>query len=218
MATEIVREWKARTGLDIHESYGMTESAAMVTYNHYYRHVVGSVGTPIDLVEVQIRDFDGAGLKKGESGEICICGPNVTRGYLNNPAETKAAFWGEWFRSGDIGYFDADGYLFIVDRLKDMIITGGENVYPREVEEALYTHPDVQECAVVGLPDKEYGERVTAFIIAKKDLKPDPAELKAYLKTKLAGFKVPKEYIQVDELPKNPAGKILKREIRKLFA
>jgi len=218
MATEIVREWKARTGLDIHESYGMTESAAMVTYNHYYRHVIGSVGTPIDLVEVQIRDFDGAVLNKGESGEICICGPNVTRGYLNNPAETKAAFWGEWFRSGDIGYFDEDGYLFIVDRLKDMIITGGENVYPREVEEALYTHPDVQECAVVGLPDKEYGERVTAFIIAKKDLKPDPAELKAYLKTKLAGFKVPKEYIQVDELPKTPAGKILKREIRKLFA
>ena len=218
MATEIVREWKARTGLDIHESYGMTESAAMVTYNHYYRHVVGSVGTPIDLVEVQIRDFDGAGLKKGESGEICICGPNITRGYLNNPAETKAAFWGEWFRSGDIGYFDEDGYLFIVDRLKDMIITGGENVYPREVEEALYTHPDVQECAVVGLPDKEYGERVTAFIIAKQDIKPDPAALKAYLKTKLAGFKVPKEYIQVDELPKNPAGKILKREIRQQFA
>jgi long-chain acyl-CoA synthetase len=217
MAMEVVREWKARTGLDIHESYGMTESAAMVTYNHYYRHVVGSVGTPVDLVEVQIRDFEGAVLKQGEAGEICISGPNITKGYLNNPAETKAAFWGNWFRSGDIGYFDEDGYLFIVDRLKDMIITGGENVYPREVEEILYTRPEVQECAVVGLPDREYGERVTAFIIAQKGRKPDPAALKAYLKTHLAGFKVPKEFIVVDEFPKNPAGKILKREIRKQF-
>ncbi len=217
MATEVVREWKARTGLDIHESYGMTESAAMVTYNHYYRHVVGSVGTPVDLVEVQIRDFEGTVLKQGEAGEICICGPNITKGYLNNPAETSAAFRGNWFRSGDIGYFDEDGYLFIVDRLKDMIITGGENVYPREVEEILYARPEVQECAVVGLPDKEYGERVTAFIVAQTGQKPDPAALKAYLKTRLAGFKVPKEYILVDELPKNPAGKLLKREIKKQF-
>ena len=217
MATEIVREWKARTGLAIHESYGMTESAAMVTYNHYYRHVVGSVGTPIDLVEVQIRDFEGKALKAGEPGEICICGPNITQGYLNNPAETNAAFRGNWFRSGDIGYFDEDGYLFIVDRLKDMIITGGENVYPREVEEILYTRPEVLECAVVGLPDKEYGERVTAFIVAKEDRHPDPSALKAYLKTHLAGFKVPKEFIVVDELPKNPAGKLLKREIKRQF-
>jgi long-chain acyl-CoA synthetase len=218
MAMEVVREWKTRTGLDIHESYGMTESAAMVTYNHYYRHVVGSVGTPVDLVEVQIRDFEGTALKQGEAGEICISGPNITKGYLNNPAETKAAFRGNWFRSGDIGYFDEDGYLFLVDRMKDMIITGGENVYPREVEEILYTRPEVQECAVVGLPDKEYGERVTAFIVSQKGRQPDPAELKVFLKKHLAGFKVPKTYIVVDELPKNPAGKILKREIKKQFA
>jgi long-chain acyl-CoA synthetase len=152
MAREVVREWKTRTGLDIHESYGMTESASMVTYNHYYRHVVGSVGTPVSLIEVQIRDFDGNVLEPGRQGEICICGSNITKGYLNNPAETQKAFWGDWFRSGDIGLFDDDGYLYIVDRLKDMIITGGENVYPREVEELLYTRPDVLECAVVGLP------------------------------------------------------------------
>jgi long-chain acyl-CoA synthetase len=217
MAIEVVREWKKRTGLDIHESYGMTESAAMVTYNHYYRHVVGSVGTAVDLVEVQIRDFEGTVLEKGEAGEICICGPNITKGYLNNPAETKAAFWENWFRSGDIGYFDEDGYLFIVDRLKDMIITGGENVYPREVEEILYTRPEVQECAVVGLPDKEYGERVTAFIIARKGQEPDPVALKAFLKRRLAAFKVPKEFILVDALPQNPAGKLLKREIKKWY-
>jgi long-chain acyl-CoA synthetase len=218
MAAEVVRAWKARTGLDIYESYGMTESAAMVTYNHEYRHVVGSVGTPIDLVEVQIRDSGGNRLEAGQQGEICICGPNMTKGYLNHPAETRAAFWGHWFRSGDIGYFDANGYLYIVDRLKDMIITGGENVYPREVEEVLYSHPDVLECAVVGLPDKEYGERVTAFIIPAKGRQPDPAELKSYLKARLAGFKVPKAFLGVDELPKSPAGKVLKREIKKRFS
>jgi long-chain acyl-CoA synthetase len=217
MAAEVVREWKTRTGLDIYESYGMTESAAMVTYNHEYRHVVGSVGTPIDLVEVQIRDSEGNRVEAGEQGEICICGPNITKGYLNHPAETRSAFWGNWFRSGDIGYFDADGYLYIVDRLKDMIITGGENVYPREVEEILYSHPDVLECAVVGLPDKEYGERVTAFIIPPKGRQPDPAKLKSFLKTHLAGFKVPKAFFIVDELPKSPAGKLLKREIKKRF-
>ncbi|MGD9282838.1 MAG: AMP-binding protein [Desulfobacterales bacterium] len=217
MAAEVVREWKTRTGLDIYESYGMTESAAMVTYNHEYRHVVGSVGTPIDLVEVQIRDSEGNRVEAGQQGEICICGPNITKGYLNHPAETRSAFWGNWFRSGDIGYFDADGYLYIVDRLKDMIITGGENVYPREVEEILYSHPDVLECAVVGLPDKEYGERVTAFIIPPKGRQPDPAKLKSFLKTLLAGFKVPKAFFIVDELPKSPAGKLLKREIKKRF-
>ena len=218
MASEVVRQWKTRTGLDIYESYGMTESAAMVTYNHYHHHIVGSVGTPIALVEVQIRDLDGKLLKRGEEGEICIFGPNITKGYLNNPEETQAAFRGKWYRSGDIGYFDEDGYLFIVDRLKDMIITGGENVYPREVEEILYTRSEIQECAVVGLPDPEYGERVTAFIIPHKDQQPDIGDLKTYMKKHLAGYKVPKEFIIVDELPKNPAGKLLKREIKKRFA
>ena len=218
MATEVIQEWKARTGLDIYESYGMTESAAMVTYNHYERHVVGSVGTPVNRVDVQIRDFAGQVLEQGKEGEICICGPNITRGYLNNPEETKAAFWGKWYRSGDIGYLDENGYLFIVDRLKDMIITGGENVYPREVEELLYKRPEIQECAVVGLPDNEFGERVTAFIVLQKGQPFDPKDLKAYLKTHLAGFKVPKEFIIVVELPKSPAGKILKRKIKRQFS
>jgi long-chain acyl-CoA synthetase len=218
MAVEVVREWKAQTGLNIYEAYGMTESASIVTYNHYYRHVVGSVGTPANLVEVQIRDFEGNVLGQGEEGEICICGPNITKGYLNNPEETEATFWGDWFRSGDIGIIDEDGYLYIVDRLKDMIITGGENVYPREVEEVLYTRPEVLECAVVGLPDPEYGERVTAFIVPQKGRHIDPAFLKDYLKARLAGFKVPKEYITVEELPKSSAGKLLKREIRKRYS
>ena len=215
MAAEVVKEWKAKTGLNIHECYGMTESASIVTFNHYYRHVVGSVGTPASLVEVQIRDMEGNVLKQGEKGEICIQGPNIFRGYLNNPEETARAFWGDWFRSGDMGMIDGEGYLFIVDRLKDMVITGGENVYPREVEEVLYTRPEVQECAVVGLPDREYGERVTAFIVLSKGETLEPAVLKQFLKEQLAGYKVPKEYIAVDELPKSAAGKILKRELRK---
>jgi long-chain acyl-CoA synthetase len=217
MAAEVVREWKARTGLDIYESYGMTESASMVTYNHYYRHVVGSVGSPVNLVQVQIRDLEGNALEQGEEGEICICGPNITKGYLNNPQETEAAFWGEWFRSGDIGVMDEDGYLYIVDRLKDMIISGGENVYPREVEEVLYTRPEVLECAVVGLPDEEYGERVTAFIVERGGHEVDATLLRDFLKARLAGFKVPKQFIVVDELPESTAGKVLRRAIRELY-
>jgi len=214
MATEIVRAWKARTGLDIHEAYGMTESASMVTYNHFYRHVVGSVGTPVNLVEVQIRDMEGQVQKAGKEGEICISGPNITRGYLNNPRETAATIQEGWLRSGDLGYFDEGGYLFIVDRLKDMIITGGENVYPREIEELLYTHPDVLECAVVGLPDKEYGERVAALIVSQGNNAPDPQEIRRFLREHLMGFKVPKEFLLVEDLPKNNAGKLLKRKIK----
>ncbi len=214
MAAEVVREWKAQTGLDIYESYGMTESAAMVTYNHYYRHVIGSVGTVVNLVEVEIRDLEGNALEQSERGEICICGPNITKGYLNNPEETESAFWGDWFRSGDIGVMDEDGYLYIVDRLKDMIITGGENVYPREIEEVLYTRPEVLECAVVGLPDEEYGERVTAFITEREGQHVDPDSMRDFLKACLAGFKVPKEFVVVKELPKSSTGKLLKRELR----
>jgi long-chain acyl-CoA synthetase len=217
MATEVVREWKERTGLNIYEAYGLTESASIVTYNHYCRHVVGSVGTPVNLVEVQIRDLEGNLLGEGEEGEICICGPNMTKGYLHQPEETEAAFWGDWFRTGDIGVIDEDGYLYIVDRLKDMIITGGENVYPREVEEVLYTRSEVLECAVVGIPEYEYGEQVTAFIIPREGQQIDPDTLKDFLKTKLAPFKVPKQYITVEEMPKSGTGKILKREIKSQY-
>jgi long-chain acyl-CoA synthetase len=216
MAAEIVRQWKEKTGLTIYEGYGLTESASAVTYNHYYRHVIGSVGTTVPGVEVEVRDKDGNRVRQGQEGEICIRGRNIMKGYLNNPEDTRAAFWeGEWFRSGDVGVLDKDGYLYIVDRIKDMIITGGENVYPREVEEILYTRNEVEGCAVVGVPDKEWGERVTAFITPKPGQKVAPEELKTFLKTRLSPFKVPKEYIILNELPKSPAGKILKRELKK---
>jgi long-chain acyl-CoA synthetase len=216
MASEIVKQWKERTGIMIAESYGMTEGMP-VTYNHYYpeRHVVGSVGTLVPGVEVEIRDPVGNRLENGQEGEICVRGRNVMKGYLHNPEGTRAAFWeGDWLRSGDVGVFNDDGYLFLVDRLKDMVITGGENVYPREVEEVLYQHPSVEECAVIGLPDPEWGERVTAFIVPKPGTTIDGEALKSYLKNRLSPFKVPKEYISVGELPKSPAGKLLKRELR----
>jgi len=215
MAVELVREWKTRMDLDVYEAYGMTESASMVTYNHYYRHVVGSVGTPVSTVEVQIRDLEGGPLDRGTEGEICIRGPNIMKGYLNNPEETRSVFWDDWFRSGDIGVIDEDGYLYIVDRLKDMIITGGENVYPREIEEILYARSEVQECAVIGLPDKEWGEKIVACIIPKEGNALDLNGLKSYLKTRLSPFKVPKEFISMVDMPKSSTGKILKRELKK---
>ena len=217
MAMEIVKQWKERTGITISESYGMTE-AMPITFNHYYpeRHVVGSVGHPVHGVEVQIRDTAGNVLEQGQEGEICVRGPNVMKAYLGNPEGTKASFWnGGWVRSGDIGIFDSNGYLTIVDRLKDLIITGGENVFPKEVEEALYSMPDVEECAVIGLPDKEWGERVVAFVIPKPGKAVTKDGLKAFLKTRLSSFKVPKEYIITSEFPKSPQGKILKREIKR---
>ena len=194
----------------------MTEAAPVVTYNHSVRHVIGSVGTAAPGVEIQIRDQDGHALEQGFEGEICVRGRNIMTGYLNNPEGTRAAFWEDgWFRSGDIGRFDADDYLFIVDRLKDMIITRGENVYPKEVEDVLYARPEIEACAIIGLPDPEWGERVTAFIVGRQGAEIDPEALKAFLKARVSSFKVPKEFRIVSELPKRPAGKILKRQLRK---
>ena len=214
MAMEVVKEWKIRTGLDIFEAYGMTESASMVTFNHFYKHVVGSVGTAAPGVEIRICDKKGNSLPDHEPGEICISGPNIMKGYLNRKKDTKAAFWGRWFRSGDVGYLDDHGYLYIVDRIKELIITGGENVSPREVEEVLYTRHEIEECAVIGMPDKEYGERIVAYMVPKQRQEIDPVALKAYLKTRLSPFKVPKEFIIVSELPKSSTGKLLKRELK----
>jgi long-chain acyl-CoA synthetase len=219
LPAEVIRQWKEVTGLTISEGYGMTESASAVTYNHYYRHVAASVGETVPGVEVEIRDTDGNRLQRGEEGEICVLGHNIMKGYLNNPTDTEATFWKDgWFRSGDIGILDEKGYLFIVDRLKDMIITGGENVYPREVEEILYSMPEIQECAVIGIPDKEWGEKVVAVVVLKEEGSLTPAQMKAFLKPRLSPFKVPKEYAIVKEMPKSGAGKILKRELRTMFA
>ncbi|MBW2618679.1 MAG: AMP-binding protein [Deltaproteobacteria bacterium] len=219
LAAEAVREWRSRLGLTIHEGYGLTETASLTTYNHYHRHVVGSVGSPVNTIEVQISDSQGRLRPVGEEGEIVIQGPNVMKGYLNDPDGTEAAFRGEWLRSGDIGRFDEEGYLYLVDRIKDLIITGGENVYPREIAEALYLRPEVGECSIIGLPDQEWGEKVIACIALKKRDQPvNAAKLKSFLQARLAPCKVPKEFIFLNELPKSSTGKILKRQLKKEIA
>jgi len=218
LPAEIIRQWKASTGITISEGYGMTESASAVTYNHYYLHRETSVGQTVPGIEVEIRDGGGNTMKSGEEGEICISGRNIMKGYLDNPSETEAAFCPDgWFRSGDVGVLDEDGYLFIVDRLKDLIITGGENVYPREIEEALYRRPEIEECSVVGLPDPQWGERVVAFIVPKEGRSLPEDDVKSFLKARLSPYKVPKEYVVLKELPKGSTGKILKRELKKTF-
>jgi long-chain acyl-CoA synthetase len=215
MAAEVVHQWKDRTNLAIHEGYGMTEAAPTVAFNHHIRHVIGSVGTEVPGVEIQIRDQYGAQVEQGQEGEICVRGPNIMKGYLANPEATRKAFWENgWFRTGDVGLLDEDGYLYIVDRLKDMIITGGENVYSLEVEDVLYKHPDIQECAIIGVQDREWGESVTAYIIPQPGTSIDKMEVKAFLKSHLSAYKVPKAFHVVDDFPRSPAGKILKRKLR----
>ncbi len=217
MASEIVRQWQAKFNLRIHEAYGLTESSSLVTFNHLYHHRVGSVGTPAGVVEVKIVDKKDQELPVGETGEIAICGPNIMKGYFNKAEETEKVLRDGWLHSGDIGRLDEDGYLYIVDRIKDMIISGGLNVYPTEVEEVLYTHAAVEECAVIGTPHTEYGEAVTAFVKVKQGLTCSEADLIGFCKERIASYKAPKKIMFVDELPKSPAGKILKREIRKSF-
>ncbi len=218
MASEIVRQWKDMFGLTIHEAYGMTETSSLVTFNHLYRHKVGSVGTPAGVVEVKIIDPDDNEVAVGESGEIVIRGPNIMKGYFNKAEETARVLRNGWLYSGDVGRLDEDGYLYIVDRIKDMIISGGLNVYPTEVEEVLYTHPAVEECAVVGMPHAEYGEAVTAYVKVKQRQSCSENDLITFCKEKIASYKAPKKVLFVNEFPKSPAGKILKREIRRSFA
>jgi long-chain acyl-CoA synthetase len=217
MASEIVHQWQKKFNLTIHEAYGMTETSSLVTFNHLYRHKIGSVGSPAGIVEVKIVDEDDKEVSPGESGEIVIRGPNIMKGYFNQAEETAKIIRDGWLHSGDIGRLDEDGYLYIVDRIKDMIISGGLNVYPTEVEEILYTHASVEECAVLGMPHTEYGEAVSAFVKKKQDLECSEGDLIDYCKKRIASYKAPKKIVFVEELPKSPAGKILKREIRKSF-
>ena len=217
MASEIVRQWQESFKLKIYEAYGMTETASLVTYNHRNKHKIGSVGTPAGIVEVKIVDHNGTAVPGGETGEIIIRGPNVMKGYINKPRETDEILRDGWLHSGDLGYLDEQGYLFIVDRIKDMIISGGLNIYPSEVEDVLYRHSEVEECAVAGVPHPEYGEAVSAYVIKKENRICTEEDLILFCKEKIASYKASKKIMFVKELPKSPAGKILKRVIRKVF-
>jgi long-chain acyl-CoA synthetase len=216
MPAEIVRQWVDAFGIPIHEAYGMTETSSCVTFNHLFRHKIGSIGMPAGIVEVRVVDNDDNELKPGEKGEIVIRGPNVMKGYFEQPEETAAAMRNGWLHSGDLGEFDDEGYLYIVDRIKDVVITGGENVFPKEVEDILHQHPAVNECGVVGLPHPEYGEAVTAFVMLKPDKNVDEQTLISFCKKRMARYKVPKAIHFAADLPKTPQGKILRRELRKI--
>ncbi|MCC8936053.1 AMP-binding protein [Bradyrhizobium sp. Arg68] len=198
------------------DAYGLTESCGGDTFMEAGREIekIGSTGRAIAHVEIEIRDEAGKRLPAGQNGEICLRGPKLTQGYWNDPEKTASAFFDDWFRTGDIGYLDADGFLYLTDRKKDMIVSGGENIASSEVERVIYEMPDVREVAVIGLPDPRWGERPVAVVVPANGARLDLQQLTDHCRTRLAGFKVPKQLIIRDSLPRNPSGKVLKRVLR----
>ncbi len=215
MPVELLKGFEAAFDCKVLEGYGLSETSPVASFNHPDRErKAGSIGTPVAGVEMKVVDENDNDLAPGEVGEILIRGHNVMRGYLNRPEATAEALRGGWFHSGDLARVDADGYFFIVDRKKDMIIRSGYNIYPREIEEVLYEHPAVREAAVLGVPHDEYGEEVGAAVALKDGVSATPDELRAYVKERVASFKYPRHVWITDDLPKGPTGKILKREIK----
>jgi fatty-acyl-CoA synthase len=208
-------------GIQINQGYGLTETAPCVSFltPEHALAKLGSAGRVPMFIELRLESDDGAVVEgAGARGEICVRGPNVMKGYWNRPEATAAAVDVEgWFHTGDVGYVDSDGFLFVADRIKDMVITGGENVYPAEVESVLYTHPDVADVAVIGLPDERWGESVTAVVVLKAGSSLTLEELRAFAGERLARYKLPSRLELVDVLPRNPAGKVLKFSLRDQF-
>jgi acyl-CoA synthetase (AMP-forming)/AMP-acid ligase II len=224
MPADLLGEAITRFGCGFAQLYGMTETAGAITGLSPEDHDVAgnarmrSVGHPLPGVELLIVDADGCALPGGEVGEILIRSGANMAGYHNLPAATAEALDAEgWIHTGDAGYCDEDGYLYLVDRIKDMIITGGENVYPMEVEQALSGHPLVQEVAVIGVPDAKWGEAVKAIVVATPGAEPDPAELIGWVRQYIAAYKAPKSIAFRSELPRNASGKVLRRQLRQEY-
>ncbi|MEV6968292.1 long-chain fatty acid--CoA ligase [Hamadaea sp. NPDC051192] len=219
LPVELLHRFEARFGVAILEGYGLSETSPVACFNHPDRpRKAGTIGTPIAGVEMKVVGPPGEDgvrhdLGDGEVGEIAIRGHNIMKGYWQRPEETAEAIVDGWFLSGDLGRRDADGYYSIVDRAKDMVIRGGFNVYPREVEEVLYEHPAVAEAAVLGMPHRTHGEEVVAVVVLRPGATATPDELREHVKGQLAAYKYPRHVWIVDELPKTATGKILKREI-----
>jgi long-chain acyl-CoA synthetase len=210
-----MKEFDQRFGVNILEGYGLSETSPVATFNVLYRpKKVGSIGVAIYGVDVRVFDEANRELPAGEVGEIVIRGPNVMKGYYKRPEATAEAFSGGWFHSGDMGRMDEESYFFVVDRKKDMIIRGGFNVYPREVEEILYSHPAVREAAVVGKPDPQYGEEIEAFVALEEGSPVDAAGIIAFCRERLSASKYPRRVEILESLPKGPTGKILRKELR----
>jgi long-chain acyl-CoA synthetase len=215
---KVLEDFERTFDTTVYEGYGLTETSPVATFNQKgWPCKPGTVGRPIWGVDVEIAAAEVEGrielLPTGELGEVVIRGHNVMAGYLNNPDATAEVMVDGWFRSGDLGTKDADGYVSIVDRKKDMVLRGGFNVYPREVEEVLLRHPDIAQVAVIGLPDDTYGEEVCAVVVPQEGATPDPAEIVTWSKGQLAGHKYPRKVEFVDAFPLGPSGKVLKREL-----
>ena len=212
---QTLREFESIFRVQLLEGYGLSETSPVASFNMLDQPTKpGTIGRAIPGCEMKLVGLDGEEVGPGEGvGEIAIRGDNVMKGYWNKPEETRAAIPDGWFRTGDIASVDEDGYYTIVDRTKDIIIRGGMNVYPREIEEVLYTHPDVVECAVVGVPHPELGEDIGAAISLREGASGDVDEIRAYVKDRIAAYKYPRTVWVLGELPKGPTGKILKREI-----
>ena len=215
---EVMKKFEETFNCPVIEGYGLSESTCRSTFNPPdERRRPGSCGLPIGN-EMRIVDDDDNEVPDGEFGEIVLRGENILKGYFKNPEATAQAFRGGWFHTNDIGYRDQDGFFFIVDRKSDMIIRGGENVYPREIDEVLYQHPAVAAAATIGVPDQLYGEEVAAFIVLKEGKRATEEELIGHCQSDLADYKCPKSIHFVADIPKGPTGKLLKRELAKHFA
>jgi len=212
---EVIKAWEQATGTKILEGYGLSETSPTATFNQLdVGTKVGSIGTPIWGVKVKCVDEQGQEVPVGEPGEVVIKGHDVMKGYWRKPEATAEVIKDGWFYTGDIGKKDEDGFLYIVDRKKEMIIRGGFNVYPREIEEVIYQHPAVAEAAVIGLPDEKFGEEVHAVVAPKPGMEINPDELQSFVKERVAAYKYPRTIRVQKELPKGPTGKIMKREIK----
>ncbi len=217
MPVQLMRDFESAFGVRILEGYGLSETSPVACFNQVYRpSKPGTVGPPIFSCEVRVVNDADEPLPSGESGEIVIRGHNIMKGYYKRPLETAEALRGGWFHTGDIGVIDADGYVSIVDRKKDMVLRGGMNVYPREIEEVLMTHPAVSLAAVIGVPDERLGEEVKAFIVLRQGATISEADLLAWCKEQLAAYKYPRTIEFRDALPMSATGKVLKRELREL--
>jgi len=215
MPVELMRSFEKTFGCMILEGYGLSETSPVASFNHPDKvRKPGSIGTPILGVEMRVVDADGADVPVGEIGEIAIRGHNIMKGYWQRPEATAEAIPDGWFRSGDLAKVDEDGYFFIVDRKKDMIIRGGYNVYPREVEEVFYEHPAVAEAAVIGISHDELGEEIGAAVALKPGEEATTGELREFVRERVAAYKYPRYVWLVPGLPKGPTGKILRREVQ----
>jgi len=213
MPVDTLESFEEAFGIEVLEGYGLSETTAVGTFNQPGERKPGSIGKPVEGVEVRFFDDDGNEVDQGEVGELTIKGPNVMAEYWNNEEETKEELRDGWFSTGDLGHIDEDGFVFIDDRKKDMIIRGGENVYPREIEEILHHHEAVEEAAVIGVEDERLGEEVAAAVVLKEGRDVSAEDLQEYVKGEVAKYKYPRKLFFLDELPKGPTGKILKREI-----